>query len=58
MAKFTVYQDRGGQFRWRLQANNGRITADSGEGYTTRAGARQAAERVKIEVSSATVEDQ
>lgn len=58
MAKFTVYQDRSGQFRWRLQANNGRIPADSGEGYVSRAGARQAAERVRTEVSTATIEDQ
>jgi uncharacterized protein YegP (UPF0339 family) len=58
MARFTVFQDRSGQYRWRLQADNNRITADSGEGYATRSGARQAAERVKVEVPSATIEDQ
>jgi len=57
MAQITVYQDRSGQFRWRLQANNNRITADSAEGYTSRAGARQGAERVKAEIAAATIID-
>jgi len=57
MAKFEVYFDRQGQYRWRLKANNNRITADSGEGYTTRTGARQAAERVRAEVAAAPIED-
>lgn len=30
---FEVYQDGIGEFRWRLQAGNSRIVADSGEGY-------------------------
>ena len=33
-------------FRWRLKAANGRIIADSGEGYVKRAEARKAAWRV------------
>ncbi len=57
MAKFEVYQDGRGEFRWRLRANNNKTTADSGEGYSSRAGARQAAERVRTEVSSATIEE-
>lgn len=31
-----IYRDRKGQFRWRAVASNGRIVADSGEGYTTK----------------------
>jgi len=32
---FEVYQDKAGQFRWRLKAANGQVLADSAEGYTT-----------------------
>jgi uncharacterized protein YegP (UPF0339 family) len=27
------YKDAAGEFRWRLQSENGRIVAESGEGY-------------------------
>ncbi len=57
MAKFTIYKDSAGQFRWRLVAHNGRITGDSGEGYATKQGCKDAVERVKREVSTASVED-
>lgn len=30
---FQVYEDEGGEWRWRLVAGNGRIIAASGEGY-------------------------
>ena len=30
---FIVYKDKKGQHRWRLLAANGKIIADSGEGY-------------------------
>ena len=30
---FHVYQDSAGDYRWRLQAANGKVIADSGEGY-------------------------
>lgn len=35
--KFHVYRDNLNQYRWRLKAINGRIIADSGEGYHNRA---------------------
>jgi hypothetical protein len=34
MYKFEVYQDKAGQYRWRLVAPNGKSIADSGEGYS------------------------
>ena len=34
--KFDKYQDSAGDWRWRLLAKNGRIVADSAEGYGTR----------------------
>lgn len=47
MTKFQIYQDRAGQYRWRLVAGNGEIVAIS-EAYTTKYGAKRSAERVKI----------
>jgi uncharacterized protein YegP (UPF0339 family) len=34
--KFYIYTDGAGYWRWRLQAGNNRIVADSGEGYFNR----------------------
>ncbi len=46
-AYFTVYKDKADEWRWRLVASNGRIVADSGEGYTERNDCVEALERVK-----------
>jgi uncharacterized protein YegP (UPF0339 family) len=40
--KFEVYRDKAGEYRWRLLASNGQLTADSGEGYTRREDAHRA----------------
>ena len=45
-ARFHFYQDRSGEWRWRLYAPNNRIVADSGEGYSRKADAKRAAKRV------------
>ncbi len=34
--RYRIYRDSIGQWRWRLVAANGRIVADSGEGYVRR----------------------
>lgn len=34
--KFKIYKDLSGQWRWRFQAANGEVMADSGESYTRR----------------------
>ena len=31
--EFELYKDKSGEWRWRLQAANNKIVADSGEGY-------------------------
>lgn len=41
-----IYEDHVGQHRWRIVAANGRIMADSGEGYASRSNARRALERL------------
>ena len=46
-AKLQIYRDARREWRWRLKASNGRIMADSGEGYRRRASVRKAVERVR-----------
>jgi len=36
-AKLEIYRDAKREWRWRLRASNGRIVADSGEGYRRKA---------------------
>jgi len=38
VATFYVYRDKANQYRWRLQANNNKIVADSAEGYHQQGG--------------------
>ncbi len=45
--KFQIYIDKAGEFRWRLKADNGRIMADSGEGYSTKSNAKRAARNLR-----------
>jgi uncharacterized protein YegP (UPF0339 family) len=40
--RFELYEDKAGGWRWRLVAKNGRIVADSGEGYKGQGNARRA----------------
>ena len=46
-ATFELYEDNGGEYRWRLVHDNGNVIADSGEGYSSRSNARDAIERVR-----------
>jgi uncharacterized protein YegP (UPF0339 family) len=57
MAKFEIYKDKKGQFRWRLLANNNQVIA-SGEGYTSKASCKNGIESVKKNAPKAAVEDQ
>ncbi|WP_435183030.1 HVO_2922 family protein [Halobellus sp. EA9] len=54
-AKFELFEDRSGQYRWRLVHSNGNIIADSGEGYATKQKAKQGIESVKQNASDAEV---
>lgn len=46
-ASVEIYKDRSAEWRWRLRAPNGPIIADSAEGYTRRASARLAFDRLR-----------
>ena len=57
--RIVMYQDKAGEWRWRLLAPNGRILCDSGEGYTTKPGVRRSiANFVKYLASDIPVEEQ
>ncbi len=55
MAKFEIYQDSAGDYRWRFQSNNGKILAVSAEGYINRANCEHAIILIKRETSQAAI---
>jgi uncharacterized protein YegP (UPF0339 family) len=57
VARFEVYKDKVGEFRWRLTHTNGHIIANSGEGYTTKVNAMGGINSVKVNVPNSIVED-
>ncbi|MDZ7700816.1 MAG: DUF1508 domain-containing protein [Halobacteriales archaeon] len=46
-ATFELYEDDGGEYRWRLRHDNGNMIAHGGQGYASRAGAEHSAERIR-----------
>lgn len=58
MAEFELYRDSRNEYRWRLKAANGRIMADSGEGYINKGDCSAAIEWVKQNAYGATLDDQ
>ena len=52
--KFHVYKDHKGEWRWRLKAANGKVLADSGEGYNSKQACKAGIELVK---TASVVED-
>jgi uncharacterized protein len=56
-AKFELYVDKGGEFRFNLKAANGEVIASS-EGYSSKASAINGIESVKKNAADAVVEDQ
>lgn len=57
-AKFVLYKDKKKEFRWRLVHEHGDIIADSGEGYTTKANAKNGIQSVKENAPSAPIIDE
>jgi len=56
-AKFELYKDTRGEFRWRLIAPNGQTIATSGEGYKAKESAKAGIESVKKNAAAAAVEE-
>jgi uncharacterized protein YegP (UPF0339 family) len=55
--KFVIYKDSSSKWRWRLVARNGQTIASSGESFDSHSNAKRAAENVKSNAGSATIED-
>ena len=53
--KFELYQDKAGEYRFRLKARNGQIIAVS-EGYTSRSSCENGIESVRKNAAEATIE--
>jgi uncharacterized protein YegP (UPF0339 family) len=58
VAKFELYKDGQGEFRWRLKSANGQVIATGGEGYQNKAGAQNGIAAVQRDAPGAEVEDQ
>jgi hypothetical protein len=56
-ATFELYEDKQGQYRWRLRHDNGNIIADGGEGYASKQKARQGIDSVRSNAPDADVEE-
>ena len=57
MARFELYTDNAGEYRWRFVSTNGRIIATSSEGYRAKADCQNGIDLVKREAPSAQVEE-
>jgi uncharacterized protein len=57
-ATFEVYQDKAGEYRWRLRAQNTKVLATSSDGYKEKRSCLAAIESVKRDVIDAPVVEQ
>ena len=48
--EFKVYLDKAQEFRWKLQSQNGKIVADSGEGYRSKENCIDAIQLIRKQV--------
>ncbi len=56
-AQFDLYKDARAEFRCRLIASDGQMTADSGQGCSSKNGAENGIESVHRSAASANIED-
>jgi uncharacterized protein YegP (UPF0339 family) len=56
-AKFELYKDAKGEYRWRLVASNGQLIANGGEGYKSKESAKAGIESVKKNAPVAEIEE-
>jgi uncharacterized protein YegP (UPF0339 family) len=57
MARFELYTDNAGEYRWRLRHRNGNVIADSGEGYTARHNAQKGLQSVRRNAYGAALQE-
>lgn len=56
-ARYELYEDQAGEWRWRLVHRNGNIIADSGEGYTRKENAKKGLDSVRRNAGDAEIEE-
>jgi len=44
---FLIYKDKAGEYRWKYQASNAKIIADSGEGYNRKSDCQHGIDLIK-----------
>lgn len=44
---YEIYQDKSGEWRWRLRSSNGQLVANGGEGFASRSNVIRALESVR-----------
>ena len=54
--RYEIYQDRAGEWRWRLVAPNGKIIDASAESYSTKDGCRRGIELVRTSINAPILE--
>jgi uncharacterized protein YegP (UPF0339 family) len=57
MARFELYKEGNGEYRWRFISSNGRVLADSGESYQNKADCQSGIDLIKSEAPDARVEE-
>jgi len=57
MAKFEIFKDVRGEYRWRLRSANGQIFAIGGEGFKQKSGAENGIAAVKRDATAAEIMD-
>lgn len=57
MAKFEIFRDVRGEYRWRLRSANGQIFAIGGEGFKSKSGAENGIAAVKRDAADAAIVD-
>lgn len=56
MAKFQMYSDKRGEFRWRFRADNGKIIAISSESYKSADDCKHALKLIQTKGAEAKIE--
>lgn len=55
--RFELYQDKLGEYRWRLRGGNGEPIADSAEGYSSKSNCQHGIDLIKTYAANAQVID-
>jgi uncharacterized protein len=56
-AKFEVYKDTKGEFRWRLVSSNGQTIATAAQGYISKESAKDGIKAVQKDAPIAAIEE-